>query len=214
MVKIKFVSLVKGSCLFHYVYSNDTSYDDILSKTFWSNLSQITISETREILRFLNKWKCRLSNNCAQNLQQSLQQISPQMQSFQTQRLENIILNSQNIQQITTIYNNLNNVIKPTATSKVMHLINVNLFPMWDQYICEGYGIKSNCRTAQNYINFMQQLQKILNNIVNKIIRQRNVNQQQAIQIIKNSTFQGKYSLVKILDEYNYMKFTYSLLGL
>ena len=211
MLEITLVKLIKASCLFHWVYANDTSYDDILTKPFWKNLTQLKLKDVEEILKFLNKWKCRLPYNCKHQLLSSLSQQIPRfVNSLQGLKLENVNL-SQNTQNIINAYDTLNSVIKPTGTSKVLHLIIPDLFPMWDQKIAEAYGIKPNQRTGENYIKFMEKMQNILKKLINKINKN---NPQQAIQKIKNSTFQGKYSLPKILDEYNYMKFTYNILGM
>lgn len=212
MPEITLIKLIKASCLFHWVYARDTSYDDILTKPFWRNLSQLKPKDVEEILKFLNKWKCRLPYSCKHQLLNSLSRQIPQfVNSLQRSRLESITLsqNTQNI--IINAYNILNSVIKPTGTSKVLHLINPELFPMWDQKIAEAYGIKPNQRTGDNYVKFMEKIQNILKKLINKINKN---NPQLAIQKIKSSTFQGKYSLLKIIDEYNYMKFTYNILGL
>ncbi|MFZ3076850.1 MAG: hypothetical protein WA139_00145 [Candidatus Aenigmatarchaeota archaeon] len=75
-------------------------------------------------------------------------------------------------------------LIKYTGASKVMHLINRNLFVMWDGFIRKGYGFGTD---AEDYFNFLKLMQ---------------------------SDFKGikwndkSKTLAKAIDEYNYVKFS------
>jgi hypothetical protein len=209
MKKIKIFDLTKGSCAFHLIYPNDNSYDEIIAMPFLQDIQNLNLDNAKKIVAFLKKWKCRyLPTNCNKILKDTLLNLSNIFNELRNEKIQTVNLNDgNNKNKIETIYSTLNKKIKPTATSKIMHLINKNLFPMWDRNIAEGYSIDVNNRTTKSYIIFMKKIQSILV----RMHKDTKANDwDDFISKIEGVTFGAKYSLPKIIDEYNYMKFTYN----
>lgn len=77
--------------------------------------------------------------------------------------------------------------IKYVGASKIMHLKNPQLFVMWDTNIRQFYRIWDT--KAENYLKFLKKMQEISNHI---------------------KWTDKRKTLAKVIDEYNFMKFTYS----
>ena len=88
-----------------------------------------------------------------------------------------------------------------TATSKVLHIINPELFPLWDRPIRCGYGGYDWIW----YTDFLRRIQRLANLTLAEVMEQEGCSK--ICQAVKHMT-RGEYSLVKTIDEYNYMKFT------
>jgi hypothetical protein len=65
---------------------------------------------------------------------------------------------------IQTIYSRLSRIggVEYTGASKVMHLLNPDLFVMWDTYTRDKYGFD---KDANDYFNFLKKMQEIFKNI-------------------------------------------------
>jgi hypothetical protein len=78
--------------------------------------------------------------------------------------------------------------VGPTATSKVLHLVNPDLFMIWDSKIRKTYGFKDSGAEYVCFLSIMQNWSKKLGSVV------------------KNLQFQYGKSIAKIIDEYNWKK--------
>ena len=88
-----------------------------------------------------------------------------------------------------------------TATSKILHIINPELFVMWDRAIISGYG---GYNRRLFYTDFLRRMQKLANYAISQIEKECCVSREDAIESLKCDG----HSLAKALDEYNFMKFT------
>ncbi len=92
---------------------------------------------------------------------------------------------------IKKIYAELSKVpgVKYTGSSKVMSIFNPALFVMWDTNIRRHYGIKKSQPTANDYLGFLKEMQEEFGGVL----------------------WRSKQTpLAKVIDEYNYVKFTLS----
>ncbi len=74
----------------------------------------------------------------------------------------------------------------PVAVAKALHLLAPNFFPLWDDKIAKAYKCYYNNNPAEKYISF------------SKIIKER----------FKDYIRDSKKSILKLIDEYNYSKYT------
>ena len=88
-----------------------------------------------------------------------------------------------------------------TATSKILHIINPELFVMWDRAIISGYG---GYNRRLFYTDFLRRMQKLANYAINQIGKDCDVSRDKAIARLRCDG----HTLAKTLDEYNYVKFT------
>jgi hypothetical protein len=81
----------------------------------------------------------------------------------------------------------------PVAVAKALHLLAPNFFPLWDYQIARAYGCNYNNNPAERYIQFMKVMKEFYEQI-------------------RNYNIPPKYSkdktLLKLIDEYNYSKYT------
>lgn len=101
----------------------------------------------------------------------------------------------------------------PVAVSKVLHLLAPKFFPLWDNkiakaYKCFWYDSKA---APGKYIDFMKKIKNLVESIIQSFINAEGGDRVKAIKAIcnrcpKNLPFDK--SLLKIIDEYNYSKFS------
>ena len=77
----------------------------------------------------------------------------------------------------------------PVAVAKTLHLLAPNFFPLWDDKIARAYGCYYNKNPAEKYVS----LCKITKTIADKV---------------KNYIDRSDKTLTKLIDEYNYSKYT------
>ena len=77
----------------------------------------------------------------------------------------------------------------PVSVSKALHLLAPNFFPLWDDKISRAYGCYYNVDPAKKYISFCKTTKTIADKVKDYIIR-------------------SDRTLIKLIDEYNYSKYT------
>lgn len=77
----------------------------------------------------------------------------------------------------------------PVAVAKALHLLAPNFFPLWDDKIARAYNCYYNQQPAKKYVLFC----KITKAIANEV---------------KNYIRKSDKTLIKLIDEYNYSKYT------
>jgi len=88
-------------------------------------------------------------------------------------------------------------------------MINPSLFVMWDNSICKVCGVK---RGPVEYVyGFIQLMKRKTNEIIESYIEDKKCNREQAVAALNQ--FRPLKTLVKVLDEYNYMKYTRGFQG-
>jgi len=80
----------------------------------------------------------------------------------------------------------------PVAVAKALHLLAPNFFPLWDYEIAKAYRFYYNTSPAAKYIQFMKLMKEFAENIKDYI----------DLRDYPNKT------LLKLIDEYNYSKYT------
>ena len=112
----------------------------------------------------------------------------------------NLKKHAQDIENIFIILSSVGN-IKGTAISKIMHMSNPELFPMFDNEISFAYGVFQN---AEGYLRFMRDMQHRAFELAKDYCKETHSKKLSAgIKIGER-----KATLTKFLDEYNYEKYT------
>lgn len=115
------------------------------------------------------------------------------IKSFSIERDEEIV---------TKLFNSLLEVVKikvknkkefksPVSVSKALHLLAPNFFPLWDDKISQKYGCRwyKSEQAYKKYFDFLEEMQFMANGI-------------------KNYKLPKNRPLLKLIDEYNYAKYT------
>ena len=80
----------------------------------------------------------------------------------------------------------------PVAVAKALHLVAPDFFPLWDHKIAKAYGYAYSYNPEEKYLSFLRETREIVARL------QSSVNPES----LKKKTF------LKLIDEYNYAKYT------
>lgn len=194
-------ALMEGDRRFQKLPKFDDAYKEhILNKRqIWENLSQLTPQDARNtIIEFLKAWKIRYTKRIKPiKLKEKLRKLNAHFQVFRNECLmaldfdREMTLNDRRMkvsEVVKEIYLGLcdEKGIGPTSAAKIMHGVNPEVFMMWDRKIREGYGYDGN---EVGYLRFLIEARSILLRMASYLR-------------------ETDRSATKLLDEYNYMKFT------
>jgi hypothetical protein len=98
-----------------------------------------------------------------------------------------------------------------TASSKTLHVLLPKLFVMWDNCIRCAYGckIKRNTDAGAKYFTFLKRVQKEGKEAIESYRQEHDCTINEAIERIKKELYEGGfYSFARLLDIYNFQKYT------
>lgn len=215
---------------------NDRDYQDLMGRAqFLSNLrtdpNAIQATEIRQkfIKEFLNRWRSRVQNNpqSARAIQTTIQDLLPYLHA-----LKNLVIETVNFEQMVDVRNvkmTVSQVIEycytairkmgfrfgPTATSKLLHVLQPGLFVMWDNAILDDYKKKNKRISDSNqgyrvYLHIMQQVATSVHQEFQKSKLDSVVGPEQgpARYLSEQMNYHPPKTLAKYLDEYNWVTIT------
>lgn len=196
------------------VEEGQRQYDECLGHhEIWDNLSDVDENAVRTIvIRFLNKWQCRLPYECAPQLAIALRKVEPLLQPLRGHNIESTdLLTSINIEGRTSrilklieeAFDSIQRIragrrtVAFTATSKILHMAIPKFFVMSDEKIRKTYGCDSN---AVGYGNFMFRMSLLARDLISQAQGNKEM-------ILNCSKWKGR-TLAQLLDNFNYTRFT------
>jgi len=211
-INLDYLALLKGVSLFEKTPADKGYKEFVLDKRqVWENIDKITESDIKgTVLEFLKRWNIRNVNQIdSHSLEKTLKELSKYFGVLCNKSLINLDFNEiidiegqkKKVSEIIKeIYMRLTEVsgIGPTAASKIMHAIILQLFMMWDENIRNGYGYAGN---AIGYLKFLRESQQILKRIIESYGKSPE-------DLCRVASPKINKTLTKLLDEFNYMKFT------
>jgi len=173
-------------------------------------IEKINICKTQEkdikgpIRTFLINWGMmsrvlgrKERENWEERLLEQLEKLGNKFEEFRKLKLESVELENYK-DDIKECYKEINKIIGPTSTSKVLHLICPEFFPLWDEKIAKGYGCSYNTNnSAEQYIKFMYKIKKVAENVRKYLTNDE-----------RRFIYLMEKSILKLIDEYNYSKYT------
>jgi len=100
------------------------------------------------------------------------------------------------------IYDTFDGILGPTSASKVLHMYNPNLFPIWDDYMRKNlFHFRSH--KAYQYLQLIQLMRDEFMLILEDLCKSEELNRTQAISKIKDLD-KPTFSLLRIFDKVNY----------
>lgn len=182
----------------------------------------LDVNKIRSILvNFLNKWGCRLRNYdtvTACNLKDCIVGIHPELISIQNYSILDFDFEDLGAtEKITGIFSKFwtfsagSEIAKnfgSTATSKTLHIVNPNLFTMWDDEIRYQYGFIMG--SGSDYLEFSKEIWKISGKLVNES-NERYGTGDPALFLSQRLNINPSFSLVKFIDEFNWLTHTRKL---
>lgn len=214
----------------------DRDYQHLVNQTQFlvSLRSDPTALQTDQIQQhlikgFFNRWKCRVENTpqSAQAIRGTLYNLMPYLSALNTVTVTNLNLaNTVNINNrpmtvhevIQHCYDTLRDIgyrFGPTATSKLLHVLQPELFVMWDKDILAVYK-KKNCQVfdgGEGYCAYLQIMQKLATEVYDSfknasLSPSAEANQNPALYLSTQMNYSPPKTLAKYLDEYNWVTIT------
>lgn len=202
--------------------------DDLLLNTLRNNPAELNIEQIQAnvIRRFLNAWRCRMvkSLQAAEAIQNQLILTHPYRQALGDFDLEtvdfdaNIVVGENQIpisqaceEYYDALRNNIGHRFAATASSKLLHLLQPNLFVMWDKYILADYrrNTPQIRDSGSGYCTFLMSMQEMAINIREEFNQQ---NQGQgndpATFLSQQLHYDQPQTFAKFVDEYNWVTIT------
>jgi len=194
---------------------SDTKYKQYLNlRNVLDDLKSLKEDDTKAVVMgFLHKWGKMarvVGRKKAPALTKVLRDLAPYFDAIKEINLEFldlralVLLRNQRMtvaDVIKRIFNELYPITKSTATSKAIHIINPNLFVMWDTRIRECAGCFGN---AEGYLNFMMRQHVIAREALDSYKRDHRCSDGEAKKQIEDK-YEGM-PFTKLLDLYNYKK--------
>lgn len=180
----------------------------------FDDLKSLKEDDTKAVvLGFLHKWGRMarvVGRKKAPALTRALRDLAPYFDAIKEIDLESLDLQAPVLMRdrritvadiIRRIFNGLYPITKATATSKAIHIINPNLFVMWDARIRESAGCLGN---AEGYLNFMMRQHVIAREALDCYKRDHRCSVGEAKKRIEDKCEGMPFT--KLLDQYNYVK--------
>ena len=222
---------------FLYGYGDyDSVYQNLMNQTqllslLRTNPNQLEIDEIKDqvIKGFLNRWKCHIHNNTqsANTIRTTLKELSPYLQAIDKLKIEdvnfskNVNVNKTSMtigQVIEYCYTKVRNIgynFGPTATSKLLHIIQPKLFVMWDNEILKHYHVldKHVFDKGIGYQVYLELMKKMSNQIITNfqdatLNPAPKANQNPATYLSEQMGYKPHKPLAKYLDEFNFTNIT------
>lgn len=217
--------LLQGCKKFHNMESRDIAYvvaSYLLKKCPRGGNCNILAGVKMLLLTWNNVYIQRepeeVKRKMDKEILQGYRKINDILSKLKKEKLESIDLeNPKIIQMIKTAFKKLSakKSIGPTGASKILHLLNPNLFIMWDLKIKKAYHKlhryqkkKHKEGSEECYIELMRNLQQIAKNLVTKISAKELWEKHPKAHLNFVNFFRAKESIPKMLDECNYVRFT------
>lgn len=169
--------------------------------------------EAAILLSFANGWGSRMQRT-ADDVQRALREIQPDLDTLKNDTILDVCLNKDKRELICRSFKvlagcNRKGHNEATGASKMLHIINPELFVMWDGAIRSGYICKLQGKLEKKdwiwYTEFLQEMQRLTKQAVCEVMEQ---NESHSRDTAIASLTGCKHTLAKALDEYNFMKYT------
>ena len=214
-----------GSELYHCdanLSSSNEAYRKLLccdmDHSKWQNPNSLDMEEVKKVRDFVVRtWKTRNMQAKSEHLLPVLEKVLPKLNKLRGKTILDVCLDEKIYGEsiadvICSSFKKIANCGPPskrngrpnnevTAASKIFHIINPELFVMWDRAIISGYG---GYNRRLFYTDFLRRMQKLAKYAISQIENECGVCRDEAIARLMCDG----HTIAKALDEYNYVKFT------
>lgn len=215
--------LVSATKLFRDAYRGAELYDNYMASedaSKWLEDRPPDLAGARLLISFINQWATR-SPLKPEELLSGYISVLPELQLLAGLRFETLELSASVDDAGKTVASTIANVFdgiarcgrryESTGASKILHLLRPELFVMWDLRIAAGYGL---CKDVEQprpngaeYANiFLRRLTYEADGALESYTLEKHVDRHQAVADMLHIS--GAPTFAKLLDEYNFMKFT------
>ena len=182
-----------------YVHKYDAYLASLVGPNDWRRSHALNSEKVINLIGFLNEFRSRYPYAKYDELRKKIEVALPWLKHLDDKALldvdfkELIRINGKQLSVGGVMKKSYNTIDKTgfaaTTTSKILHVINPELFVMWDEKIYKHYGVPN---TADGYVNrFLPLMQQVA----------KEVSRKDAERCLTSCS----HSLPKVLDEYNFM---------
>ena len=198
---------IQKACQKYHLCGYGPRYDSTLADLYaWDRKTAPNCEQVDSIRSFVNSWGTRMQATTPE-LHTNLGEAWEELRQLESKTILDVNLCEEAT--VSTIGRIFDKVAKSnakkrneaTGASKTLHMINPELFLMWDASIVKGYGGHFNFLP---YTDFLRKMQRLANYAISQVEKKCCVSRKKAIESLK---CEG-HTLAKALDEYNYVKFT------
>jgi len=217
---LSYSDLFEASKLFESdFYAFDDAWLDARRGVDWDRLHELPTEDvTNDVIGFLNKWKCRLpySSSLADAIKKAHEDSIIYIKALQDETIEDwnpnttknvggeILTNQELLLNIYSRFAGIGEHFSHVAASKVLHFLLPELVVMWDNTIALNYGT---IMTNRIYVSrFIPQMKRLANQAIYTYQAEKGCSREEAVSALKG--FRPPKTIAKLLDEYNYMKYT------
>jgi hypothetical protein len=217
--------LIEGCDLYRQLEPRDYVYVDYMRKRGGDGLpppDEFDESRAQDLIDFINSWATR-SPMKAIELQEAYRCAHSSLSRLavvrlESARLEETLDGDQTVAdaaaEVFDIVANCGSRTESTGASKILHVLLPHFFVMWDMRIAGGYGL---CREAtqprpagrEYAFTFLPRVLKELEEAIVTYAKENLRNRQEAAAALEEQG--GMRPLPKLLDEFDYAKYTLSL---
>lgn len=208
---MNYKKLIESHKLFYQIERRAFNYDGYLKCKDWAcwNTPDLSINEIKFLFNFIKSWD-RFFQGDIDLFREIYKEVFPTLQKLKSERIEYVNLTKELTTEIRNIFDKVANCTiinryESTDASKILHTILPEFFVMWDDRIKEK-TVNGGGNGAVYAIRFLPKIQSDLREAIGTCMRERDVSREEAIKYICDSC-DGK-TLAKLVDEYNYMKYT------
>jgi hypothetical protein len=208
---LEYKKLIEGHKLFYESEYRAFNYDGYMKCkdwTCWTN-PDLPIDEIRKLFNFIKSWD-RFFQGDVELFRGIYAEVSSTLQELKNERIEDTSFTGELKIRVRDVFDKVGNCTlidryESTDASKILHTILPNFFVMWDDKIKEGV-IQGRDNGAAYAFYFLPKMQLELREAIETCMEERKLDRIDAIKYICEKC-DGK-TLAKLVDEYDYMKYT------
>lgn len=202
-------------------YPNDPNYFDWLNNGVWGNWRKgsLTEKDVNIIIEFLKNWKMgrvlgkirkKVGN---ENFISSNIELAEKTSSLfglsNNYEFNYEVLNFTELRSLVIeLFSDISHLLKSTSASKILHMVNPNLFIMWDEKIRNYWGCEEN---ENGYMNFLIRMNLEYRELINNFAKIEQLSIAEAdknfLQNL-NQRIERNIPITRWVDIYNWTKFT------
>lgn len=189
-----------------YMNSRDT--------TAWLKSSDVPLKEALLLFGWVHSWDPNFEGDLVRFLQ-IYEDIFPMLKQFEYKTIVNIQFTVDVQNSLCVIFDRVANCCRSprfesTDASKILHAVLPDLFVMWDDKIKKGIiGIRQSAREYDGRCyayEFLPEMQRFAKQFLDSYIAEKGGDYENASSHISQMT--SGYTLAKLIDEFNYLRFT------
>lgn len=208
---MEYKKLIEGHKLFYESEYRAFNYDGYMKCkdwTCWTN-PDLPIDEIRKLFNFIKSWD-RFFQGDVELFRGIYAEVSSTLQELKNERIEDTSFTGELKIRVRDVFDKVGNCTlidryESTDASKILHTILPNFFVMWDDKIKEGV-IQGRDNGAAYAFYFLPKMQLELREAIETCMEERKLDRIDAIKYICEKC-DGK-TLAKLVDEYDYVKYT------